>query len=48
MNQPRTQASIYAPGALLLRKNPTELYNYWRSGSPRKSEAENMADFGLC
>ena len=25
----------------------TELYNYWRSGSPRKSEAENMADFGL-
>ena len=26
---------------------PTELYNYWRSGSPWKSEAENMADFGL-
>ena len=26
----------------------TELYNYWRSGSPWKGEAENMADFGLC
>ena len=26
----------------------TKLYNYWRSGSPRKSEAENMAHFGLC
>ena len=24
------------------------IYNYWRSGSPWKSEAENMADFGLC
>ena len=39
------ESQILMPYKLQNRVVTTELYNYWRSGSPWKSESENMADF---